>query len=286
MQTNQREIVVGVDGSVANKAAIAYAVALGARLDAPVTFVAAVIGDTISSQPGESGWAVLAETTEDARREHPDQHFGSRILFGEAASCILEAAKEAEIVVLGKRGLGTFGRLLLGSVSTAVAEGASCPVIVVPQEWRASAEHAADAPVIVGTSAGGHDHALLIWAFSEAQRTGSRLDVVHAIDLEPMLMWDPLLGSAAYREWDEGSAERMADVISPLQAQFPDVEVHRITERGNAANILLDRSADARLIVVGRHHRTRFGLDFGLGSTERGVLHHAEIPVAVIPIDS
>jgi nucleotide-binding universal stress UspA family protein len=283
MQTNQREIVVGVDGSVANKAAIAYAVDLGARLDAPVTFVAAVIGDTIPSQPGESGWAVLADTAAAARQEHPDRQFDSRILFGEAASCLLEAAKEAGTVVVGKRGLGTFGRLLLGSTSTAVAERAACTVIVVPQGWH-PAGNSPSAPVIVGTAAGGHDHAVIAWAFAEAQRTGSRLDVVHAIDLEPMLMWDPLLGSAAYQEWDEGSAERMAEVISPLTAQFPDVQVRRITVRGNAASTLLDKGEEARLIVVGRHHRTPLG--FGLGSTERGVLHHAEVPVAVIPSDS
>jgi nucleotide-binding universal stress UspA family protein len=284
MQTNQREIVVGVDGSVANTPAIEYAVALGARLGAPVVFVAAVVGDAISSQPGDSGWAVLAETTAAARKQHPGEQYESRILFGDAASCLLEAAKDARTVVVGKRGLGTFGRILLGSTSTAVAEGAACPVIVVPQEWHTIPTHAANAPVIVGTSASGHDHALLTWAFAEAARTGSRLDIVHAIDLEPMLMWDPLLGSAAYREWDEGSAERMAEVVAPLQNQYPDVEVRRLTLRGNAANILLEKGAEARLIVVGRHQRTPFG--FGLGSTERGVLHHAEVPVAVIPSDS
>jgi nucleotide-binding universal stress UspA family protein len=49
--------------------------------------------------------------------------------------------------------------------------------------------------------------------------------------------------------------------------------------RGNAASVLLERSHEAQLLVLGRHHNGAFGL----GCTARAVLHYAEIPVAVIP---
>lgn len=51
---------------------------------------------------------------------------------GGAANAILEAAKGANLVVVGSRGLGGFTGLLLGSVSHQVTHHAPCPVVVVP----------------------------------------------------------------------------------------------------------------------------------------------------------
>jgi nucleotide-binding universal stress UspA family protein len=59
----------------------------------------------------------------------------SRILTsGGAAASILEIAKGAELVVVGSRGRGGFGALLLGSVSQQVAHHATCPVVIVPSD--------------------------------------------------------------------------------------------------------------------------------------------------------
>lgn len=54
------------------------------------------------------------------------------VMAGPAAQVILHAAKGADLVVLGSRGLGGFKGLLLGSVSHQVARHAPCPVVVVP----------------------------------------------------------------------------------------------------------------------------------------------------------
>lgn len=51
---------------------------------------------------------------------------------GNAAACLLEASKGAELLVVGKRGLGGFRGLLLGSVSQQCVLHAACPVVVVP----------------------------------------------------------------------------------------------------------------------------------------------------------
>jgi nucleotide-binding universal stress UspA family protein len=54
------------------------------------------------------------------------------VMPGGAAASILGTAENADLVVIGRRGLGGFKRLMLGSVSENIARHAPCPVVVMP----------------------------------------------------------------------------------------------------------------------------------------------------------
>ena len=49
---------------------------------------------------------------------------------------LVEAGKDADMIVLGSRGTGGFARLTLGSTASQVAHHAQCPVLIVPAEER------------------------------------------------------------------------------------------------------------------------------------------------------
>ena len=53
---------------------------------------------------------------------------------GAPAQLLLDAAAEADLLVVGSRGRGGFKALLLGSVSQQCAHHATCPVVIVPPE--------------------------------------------------------------------------------------------------------------------------------------------------------
>jgi nucleotide-binding universal stress UspA family protein len=53
---------------------------------------------------------------------------------------LIDAAASAELLVVGSRGLGGFRGLLLGSVGQQCAQGATCPVVIVPPTRPESGE--------------------------------------------------------------------------------------------------------------------------------------------------
>ena len=136
--TDAPRVVVGVDGSIQSKQALRwathFAAMTGARLD--------VVGAW--EYPTSYGWAPMAgwdpETEmEKGLTETVDEVFGTerpadmRLLVreGNASKVLLDASNGALMLIVGSRGHGGFAGLLLGSISTAVAEHATCPVLVV-----------------------------------------------------------------------------------------------------------------------------------------------------------
>lgn len=87
------------------------------------------IGDAIDSLSGQ----ILTHARERAQQAGVSEiHVQSG--WGDAATAIIEATqrRQADIIVIGRRGRGQLAGLLLGSVSQKLVSLATCPVIVVP----------------------------------------------------------------------------------------------------------------------------------------------------------
>ena len=61
----------------------------------------------------------------------PPAEVETRLGYGHAAEVLIEASKEADLLVVGRRGHRAFAGMLLGSVSLHCVTGAFCPVVVV-----------------------------------------------------------------------------------------------------------------------------------------------------------
>ena len=131
-------VLVGIDGSSASESATALAleeashrnvdlVALHAWSDVGITPVLGMDWHEYE----DLGQEVLAERMAGWQEQYPDVHIRRRIVCDRPARWLVDESEHSQLVVLGSRGRGGFSGMLLGSVSTAVAEAAKCPVLVV-----------------------------------------------------------------------------------------------------------------------------------------------------------
>ncbi|RDH78169.1 universal stress protein [Mycolicibacterium moriokaense] len=132
-------VLLGIDGSPASEAATAFAfeeashrgvdlVSLHAWSDVAVVDYESEWGQQYYEQEGGE---LLAERLAGWQERYPDVHVWREVFCDRPAHWLIEKSRQSQLVVLGSRGRGGFARLLLGSVSTEVAESSAAPVVVV-----------------------------------------------------------------------------------------------------------------------------------------------------------
>jgi nucleotide-binding universal stress UspA family protein len=201
---------------------------------------------------------------------------------GSPTGVLLDAAGEdTRLLVVGRRGLKTLGRALLGSTSIALAGRSPVPVVVVPDDWSPSTH--ATAPVVVGTTVGDDsDSAVLRFAFEQARSLHVPVVVVHAWEIPTLYGWSP----TDIADFRGRVARTLEEHLTPWRDEFDDVEVVATSVAERACDAVLDASRVAQLAVVGRHTPASRHRGLRLGSTARAVLHRAETPVAVVPLSA
>jgi nucleotide-binding universal stress UspA family protein len=138
-------IVVGFDGSDHSERSLEWAMKEAALRHVPLTVLAvhpvAISGwtGTPITYPADETEVDKARTAAQAAVDKAASQNGGdasavtiQAVSGGPAEELINAGKNADLLVVGARGSGGFGRLLLGSVSSQVTHHAPCPVVVVP----------------------------------------------------------------------------------------------------------------------------------------------------------
>lgn len=133
-------IVVGTDGSPSSDSALRFAFTWARRHGRGLTVVRAWGSSAIFVDvPGSAKWeqvekeeqVALSEALVPWRDRYPEVDVVEKVVLGNAAALLVDESAAAELLVVGSRGRGGFGGLLLGSVSHAALHHARCPVAVV-----------------------------------------------------------------------------------------------------------------------------------------------------------
>jgi len=138
-------IVVGVDGSGHSRKALERAANEAAVHHVPLTVLTVhqAVRDVYGAPSHYPEDAALTDKARQALQAETDQVLAGlgaqpesvtvTAVHGLPAEELVKASDGADMLVLGRRGTGGFGRLLMGSVTSQVAHHAQCAVLIVPQ---------------------------------------------------------------------------------------------------------------------------------------------------------
>ena len=282
-------ILVCVDGSAASDAAVRWGVGEAIMRRLPITLMH-VIPPVIVGWPVGPLYADMPEWQKDnaqhaidhARKtlrasvgESEPPETRTEIVYSSVVPALIDASKDAWMIVAGSQGLGALGRLLLGSVTTGLAHHAHCPVAVIHSNESAAPD--SNAPVLLGIDGSPASEGATALAFDEASRRGVGLQALHVwsdVGVFPVLGMD-------WRDRESEGQEILAERLAGWQERYPDVRVERLLFCDKPSQWLLKQSEHAQLVVVGSRGRGGFP-GMLLGSVSSAVVQAAKVPVIVV----
>ena len=279
-------IVVGVDGSDSSREALDWAVEEATRRRLALHVLCAWQSDYTAETVApfvpnieDACRSIVDTAAAHARTASPGLDVSTSTVHAQAASALIAASRSADTVVVGSRGLGAVKEALLGSTSMQLAAFASCPVVVA----RGPVAGGDSSPrVVVGVDGSDLSAKATGYAFEQASGWSLGITVLHVWNASMYTSGVAL--SALVEPLGELMTEQeliTSEAITPWTEKFPDVDVTTQVMQGRPADVLVDASESAKLVVVGSRGRGGFrGLL--LGSVSRSVLHRAHCPVAVI----
>ena len=254
-----RTIVVGTDGSPTASVAVEVAQKLAKRLHGKLVLVGALDAYGVTRQPLQTA---LYEAAEAARAKKVDAI--AELIEGTPGESILAAAikHDADLIVVGNRGMGQATRFRLGSVPDWIAHDAPCDLLIVDTTGRAGPREPAPpySRILAGTDGSG--------TATEAVRKAYTLASVYAGTVTLVHVGDPLIG-----------AIKLEEVAS---TRPEDVEVQKRTVEGDPAQRIceLAEAENVQLVVVG--NKGMSGVRRFLGSVPNKVAHEVPSDVLIV----
>ena len=292
-QAIRRAVVVGVDGSEHALRAVRWGAAEAGRRQIPLRLMIAFGWRHDAGHPGlgqryrdrllEIAREHLADAVAAAVAVMPGVDVEQELVVGSPIAVLGDEARRAQVLVVGERGLGQIEGILVGSVATALAAHAPCPVVVVRGVERIPSD-GDSMPVVVGVDGSGTSDVAVAFAFQAAATR--RVSVVAVRSWwEPVS--DPVL-SAMIFGWAAIEADErrfLARDLAGWTEKYPEVFVEQHVTRDLPAHSLLEQAAQAQLVVVGSRGRGAF-TSLVLGSVGNALLHRSPCPVAVVRPDT
>ncbi|MER7572586.1 universal stress protein [Streptomyces sp. NPDC126514] len=299
-----RTVVAGLDGSPESRAAAEWAAREAKLLGLPlrIVHVREPVPDPLAQAPllgpeTQQHWSerVPREAAEGLRLRHPGVEVTTEQVHGATADALIRAAEDAELLVLGSRGMSGLGGFMVGSVGLAVVAHCAQPVVLVRAGEQAADEHRDDPagipsaatpyrPVLLGLDAAHPDGTVIDFAFEAAARRGTGLRVLHGWNLPPYYVYGLAADAQLHDEIVRQQAALLHEAMRPWRQKYPHIEVTEESPSGSPGIRLVDAARDASLAVIGRRiRRSPFGAH--IGPVAHAVLHHCTAPVAVVAHD-
>ncbi|WP_347350626.1 universal stress protein [Intrasporangium sp.] len=284
-------VVAGLDGSEKDRGVLAFATREAEILGSPLHLLiaqevhAGLVGAwdsgfiPIGLEPelGQRHTRTLDGLVAQLAARHPALAVTASQPWGTPSQALVDASERARIVVVGSGRKGKLERILLGTTSLNTAMHAVCPVVVVGDD-----PGDVQRPIVVGVDGSAHSIRAATVAGDEASRRGVALVVVTTWWLEVV---DGIVvteeGTPEWQRVESGYRRMIEQVLAPIRQKHPELAVEVDLRNARAVGTLLERAAEAGLVVVGgRGHGGFAGM--ALGSVSHKVLQRCTIPVAIV----
>lgn len=268
------KVILGYDGSDASEAALEWA-AHRARFER--TELEIVLVTNMFSSDRQEADKTLDAAARRWRSLVPDVPADVRRLNGLIPGTLTNAARDADLLVLGVHPGSRVRTMLNGWVPLRIAARSRIPTALVPAGWSAT-----DEPVTVGVDDDDSSMAALLFAAKTASVQGLPLRVIHS-----WLMGTPELRGATAVRLSPGEIaeahERLLDTaVARVRERHPDVVVLPELVRDNPTSALTRAAERSSTVVIGTHGR---GVVAGgyLGSIGLDLIGSLRRPICVVP---
>jgi nucleotide-binding universal stress UspA family protein len=272
------QVVVGYDGTPDSLTALGWAAKMAFLRGEGI--VVTTIVDPRQTPRGvawpESWWEDIEDGANEELARWPDVPATIERHVGHLVPRLVEAGEGSSMLVLGSRGHGLVGEILLGSVSQSTARHASGPVVVVRPAQTPGANQ-----IVVGVDGSESSRRALQFACGTARLTGDKVVVLRS--------WHPVTPAVdrygyvppLHDETMVHAEAALGQIVDRVRLEHPDPAVEGELTSGAAERELVEASANASLVVVGSRGLGAVAETL-VGSVSKHVLHRAHCPVAVV----
>jgi nucleotide-binding universal stress UspA family protein len=274
------EIIIGVDGTERGEDAVVFgrqlAAFAGARVVLANVFPYEDTRNRATSRAYRDALRSDSQAVLEAVHERYALQASTSTLAGTSPAHALHdlaADDGAALVVVGSSHVGRARRVLPGSTGERLLHGSPCAIAVVPKDFRET-EHAAPKRIGVGIDGSDEAAAALHGAAELARVLGADLDVIRA--------FAPDVPPVDAEMWADLEVEARAQLEESVQALAPSITAGGVFVERNAADVLVERSHDLDLLVIGSRGYGPLHSVL-LGGTSGRVIRDAACPVIVVP---
>jgi nucleotide-binding universal stress UspA family protein len=192
---------------------------------------------------------------------------------GAPAGALVEVGRSARMVVLEHRHLSRLSRIVNRTVAGGVAAHLRVPVVAVPSGWRPDGEPRV---VVAGVDVPERADEVLRAALAEAHGRGARLRLVHSWSLPKA--YEGTFTADQVRGWSDSARAEVCAALDRVGDLTATTDADVRVEQGRASEVLVEASAGADLLVIGRHDPL-VPIGSHIGPVARAVLRGASCPV-------
>ena len=227
---------------------------------------------------GEGAQRSIDEARAAAKEVDPKLEVVAELERGQPVDVLEQLTGDAELLVVGSDWHGGRRASRRRVTSLRIAAASAVPVAVIPD-----IDVSQRRGVVVGVDQSRPSNAALAFAAEEAARRRVPLIAVHAWDVawNTNLEYGYGLDTPAAEDLSRAAEAMLDEVLEPVLAERPGLEVVRVVQAGDPVELLADAADDADLLVVGSHGRGALAR-FLLGSVSHGILAHLEAPTVIV----